>query len=110
MTVTENAGNAGTNTSGLVGQSVKRVEDDRLLVGNGRYVADVNPPGVLHAVFLRSPLAHARIVSIDAEPARRAPGVSAVFTGADIEELTHPFPPFSLSPLPSAGGSLQPAC
>lgn len=87
-----------SNTSGLVGQSVKRVEDDRLLTGNGRYVADVNPPGVLHAVFLRSPLAHATITSIDVAAARRAPGVVAVFTGADMEELTHPFPPFSMLP------------
>ncbi len=86
------------NTSGLVGQSVKRVEDDRLLVGNGRYVADVNPPGVLHAVFLRSPLAHATITSIDATAARRAPGVVAIFTGSDMEAITHPFPPFAMQP------------
>ena len=46
----------GTNLSGLVGQSVTRVEDDRLLIGNGRYVADLEPDGVLHAAFLRSPL------------------------------------------------------
>lgn len=87
-----------SNTSGLVGQSVKRVEDDRLLTGNGRYVADVDPPGVLHAVFLRSPLAHATIISIDVAAARRAPGVVAVFTGRDMEEITHPFPPFSMLP------------
>ena len=64
---------AGTNMSGLVGQSVTRVEDDRLLIGNGRYVADLEPDGVLHAAFLRSPLAHARITSIDVTAARRAP-------------------------------------
>ncbi|MGI9645305.1 MAG: xanthine dehydrogenase family protein molybdopterin-binding subunit, partial [Ilumatobacteraceae bacterium] len=87
MTVTE------TNRSGLVGQSVSRVEDVRLLQGGGTYVADVNPPGVLHAAFLRSPLPHATITSIDVEAARRAPGVAAVFTGADIEATTHPFVP-----------------
>lgn len=87
-----------TDSSGLVGQSVKRVEDDRLLRGNGKYVADINPPGVLHAVFLRSPMAHATITSIDASPARSAPGVVAVFTGADMEEMTHPFPPFAMLP------------
>ena len=84
--------------SGLVGQSVKRVEDDRLLTGNGRFVADINPPGVLHAAFLRSPLAHAGINSIDADAARRAPGVVAVITGAEMEEMTHPFPPFAMLP------------
>jgi carbon-monoxide dehydrogenase large subunit len=95
MTVTEEPT---TNTSGLVGQSVKRVEDERLLIGNGRYVADIDPPGALQAVFLRSPLAHAEITSIDVAEARRAPGVVAVFTGADMEELTHPFPPFAMLP------------
>lgn len=95
MTVTDPAP---TNRSGLVGQSVKRVEDDRLLTGNGRYVADVAPDDTLQAVFLRSPLAHARITSIDVGAAQRAPGVVAVFTGADIEEITHPFPPFSMMP------------
>jgi len=89
---------AGTNLSGLVGQSVTRVEDDRLLTGRGRYVADLDPVGVLHAAFLRSPYAHARITSIDVAAARRAPGVVAVFTGADIEAITHPFPPFFMLP------------
>jgi aerobic carbon-monoxide dehydrogenase large subunit len=89
---------ASGNRSGLVGQSVQRVEDDRLLRGNGRYVADVNPPGVLHAAFVRSPLAHATITSIDASAARRAPGVVAVITGAEMEQLTHPFPPFLMLP------------
>ncbi len=89
---------AGSNMSGLVGQSVTRVEDDRLLVGNGRYVADIEPDGVLHAAFLRSPLAHARITSIDVSASRRAPGVTAVYTGADIERLTHAFPPLMMSP------------
>ncbi|MCB0991954.1 MAG: hypothetical protein KDB16_13315, partial [Acidimicrobiales bacterium] len=59
----------------FVGQSVHRVEDDRLLRGAGRYVGDINPPGVLHAVFVRSPVAHAHIVSIDVEAARRSAGV-----------------------------------
>jgi carbon-monoxide dehydrogenase large subunit len=86
------------NSSGLVGQSVKRVEDDRLLRGNGKYVGDINPPGVLHAVFLRSPMAHATMTSIDVGAARLAPGVLAVYTGAEMEEMTHPFPPFAMLP------------
>lgn len=89
-----------TQTSGLgfVGQSVKRVEDDRLLRGNGKYVADVSPEGVLHATFLRSPMAHARITAIDTTEARRAKGVRAVFTGEDIVNASHPFPPFLMLP------------
>ncbi|MEM7286174.1 MAG: xanthine dehydrogenase family protein molybdopterin-binding subunit [Actinomycetota bacterium] len=83
-----------TSGLGFVGQSVKRVEDDRLLRGEGKFIADVNPEGVLHAAFLRSPMAHATIRSIDVGEARRARGVRAVFTGQDIVDLTHPFPPF----------------
>jgi aerobic carbon-monoxide dehydrogenase large subunit len=90
--------NEAPGLSGLVGQSVTRVEDDRLLTGRGRYVADVDPPGVLHAAFLRSPLAHARIKRIDVASAKRAPGVVTVFTGADIARLTRPFPPFFMLP------------
>lgn len=91
---------ADTQTSGLgfIGQSVKRVEDDRLLRGEGKFVADVTPPGTLHAAFVRSPMAHARIRSIDVSEARRARGVRAVFTGEDMEALTHPFPPFLMLP------------
>ncbi|WP_419928918.1 xanthine dehydrogenase family protein molybdopterin-binding subunit [Candidatus Poriferisocius sp.] len=89
-----------TQTSGLgfVGQSVTRVEDDRLLRGNGQYVADVDPPGVLHAAFLRSTFPHARITRLDVSAARAANGVVAVFTGEDMEEKTHPFPPFFMLP------------
>jgi aerobic carbon-monoxide dehydrogenase large subunit len=89
---------AAANRSGLVGQSVQRVEDDRLLTGNGKYVGDVQPTGVLHAAFVRSPLAHATITSIDVSAARRAPGVVRVITGAEMEEMTHPFPPFLMLP------------
>jgi carbon-monoxide dehydrogenase large subunit len=67
-----------------IGQSVKRFEDIRLLRGEGRFHGDVNLPGQVHAVLMRSPHAHARIVSIDAAAARRAPGVLAVLTGADL--------------------------
>ena len=83
-----------TSGLGFVGQSVTRVEDDRLLRGHGRYVADIEPEGVLHAAFLRSPFAHARIHGIDVSKARRSSGVTAVFTAAELNELTNPFPPF----------------
>ncbi|HLL26240.1 MAG TPA: xanthine dehydrogenase family protein molybdopterin-binding subunit [Xanthobacteraceae bacterium] len=62
-----------------------RVEDDRLLRGEGRYVDDVDFPNLVFAGFVRSPHAHARIKSIDAAEARRAPGVLAVLTAADMK-------------------------
>ncbi len=68
----------------LFGRSIKRREDPRLITGRGTYVDDVKLPGTTHAVFVRSPHAHARIRSIDAAEARRQPGVVAVFTGRDL--------------------------
>src|SRR6266581_1631392 len=70
-----------------IGQPIKRFEDVRLVRGGGRFHDDVNLPGQAHAVIVRSIHAHARIVTIDAARARRAPGVLAVFTGADVAEL-----------------------
>jgi carbon-monoxide dehydrogenase large subunit len=67
-----------------IGQAVTRFEDRRLLQGGGRYLDDVNLPGQLAAVVVRSMHAHARIRGIDVEAARKAPGVVAVFTGADL--------------------------
>ncbi|WP_337875033.1 xanthine dehydrogenase family protein molybdopterin-binding subunit [Elioraea sp.] len=67
-----------------IGQPVRRTEDPRLLRGRGRYVDDLAPPDALHAVFVRSPHPHARIVAIDAAAARAVPGVVAVVTGADL--------------------------
>ncbi len=75
----------------LVGTRVRRVEDRRLLTGQGCYVDDVQVPNMAHAAFVRSPHAHARIRSIDVAAARRHPGVVAVITGADIEAITNPF-------------------
>ena len=69
-----------------VGQSVVRKEDDPLLRGRGRYVADTMPRGTRHAVVLRSPHAHAGF-RIDAEKARAMPGVRLVLTGADTADL-----------------------
>ncbi len=70
-----------------IGRPLKRREDHRLLVGSGRYVDDISAPGCAHVVLLRSPHAHARIVTLDIEPARRAPGVVAVVTGAEVKHL-----------------------
>ncbi len=72
-----------------VGQSIPRVEDPSLLTGRGRFIDDLGVrPGTLHAAILRSPHAHAKIVSIDTEAANKARGVAAVLTGEDIKALT----------------------
>src|SRR4030095_2068057 len=64
-----------------LGRSVKRKEDDRFLQGRGNYVDDINLPGMLHMSILRSPVAHARINSIDTSAAEALPDVVAVVTG-----------------------------
>lgn len=69
-----------------VGQPVRRVEDDRFVVGKGKYGDDVNIAGQAYAVFVRSPHAHATIRSIDTSAAQDAPGVVAVLTGKDYEK------------------------
>jgi aerobic carbon-monoxide dehydrogenase large subunit len=74
------------------GASIKRSEDPRILTGTGRYVDDLKLPGMLHAAFVRSPLAHARVLSVDASAARALPGVVAVLTGAELEAMTVPGP------------------
>src|SRR5262245_14840392 len=67
-----------------IGAPLRRVEDRRFLTGRGRFVADIELPGALHCVLVRSPHAHARIRKIDTSAAASAPGVAAVFTGADM--------------------------
>src|SRR5262245_57644848 len=67
-----------------VGQSVRRIEDPRLLQGFGRYADDVNLPHQAYAVVVRSPHAHAAIRSVDTTAARAASGVLGVFTGEDL--------------------------
>ena len=70
------------------GASIKRSEDPRILTGAGRYVDDIKLPGMLHAAFVRSPLAHAHVLSVDISAARALPGVVAALTGADLEAIT----------------------
>ncbi|MCL6626256.1 xanthine dehydrogenase family protein molybdopterin-binding subunit [Alicyclobacillus shizuokensis] len=72
--------------STVFGQVVKRREDPRFITGRGQYTDDVQLPGMLYAAILRSPHAHARIIGIDVEAAKRAPGVVAVYTGRDLAE------------------------
>ena len=87
MSATEQA----TPTGKWVGQAMRRKEDPRMITGQGRYVDDVVVPGMLHMAVVRSPEAHARIVSIDTEGARTAEGVHGVFTGEDVD-LESPLP------------------
>jgi carbon-monoxide dehydrogenase large subunit len=72
-----------------LGAPLRRLEDPRLLTGGGRFTADLAPAGALHALFLRSPHAHARLAPLDPAPARAVPGVVAVFTAADTAGLGH---------------------
>ncbi len=73
-----------------IGQSVRRVEDERLLRGQGAYLADLRQPGTLEAVFVRSTHPHARVRAIQTDRARSAPGVAAVLTSRDIAGRTAP--------------------
>src|SRR5689334_4108475 len=74
----------GANETNFIGQSIRRKEDVRFLTGAGQYTDDVNPPHHTHAYFLRSPHAHAKIGRIDTSKAKNAPGVVAIYTGADL--------------------------
>lgn len=67
-----------------IGQSVRRTEDERLLTGLGQYVDDVRETGALHAAIVRSPLAHARILSIDSAAAAKLSGIVEILTGAEL--------------------------
>ena len=81
----------------LIGQPLTRREDPPLLTGHGQYVDDFAPAGTLHAFAVRSPLAHARVTSVDVTEARLAEGVAAVFTAADLAEQ-------GVGPLPGGEG------
>src|SRR5205814_9921838 len=74
-----------------IGKTVPRPNLDRLMQGRGLYVSDIELPRMAHVVFLRSPHAHARIVSIDASEARRMPGVIAVVTGPELAAVITPW-------------------
>jgi carbon-monoxide dehydrogenase large subunit len=99
-----------SDASPLVGASIRRKEDHRLLTGHGRYVADIVLPRTLHVAFVRSPFAHARIARIDTATARALPGVAAVVTAADLAGAVEPiraaarFPGFHASDWPILAG------
>jgi carbon-monoxide dehydrogenase large subunit len=75
-------------TPRMMGQPIKRREDPRLITGGGRYIDDIQLPGMLHLAMVRSPYGHARVTAIDTEAAKQAPGVVAVATAGDLEGAT----------------------
>ncbi|HJU97445.1 MAG TPA: aerobic carbon-monoxide dehydrogenase large subunit [Jiangellaceae bacterium] len=85
---------------GGVGHSVRRVEDDRLVQGDGHFVDDIVLPGMLHMAMLRSPIPHGRIVSIDTTAAAAVPGVVAVLTGEALDG-------YGLAWMPTLSGDTQ---
>src|SRR5438105_3234915 len=91
----------------FVGNPVERIEDLRFLRGRGQYIDDLTREGLLHAVILRSSVAHGRIRSIDADAARARPGVYAVITAAEIGDPV-PLIPMRQEPLPALKQYLQP--
>jgi carbon-monoxide dehydrogenase large subunit len=94
-------------SNAFVGSPVERVEDLRLLKGCGQYVDDLTRPGLLHAVILRSQVAHGHIRSIDTAAARARPGVVAVITAAEIGTAV-PTIPLRQEPLPALRQYEQP--
>jgi carbon-monoxide dehydrogenase large subunit len=91
----------------LVGSAVERMEDARFLSGSGYFADDLAVEGMLHAAILRSPIAHARIMAIDASAALAMPGIHAVLTAQDIGD-TIPIIPLRLAPLPEFEPFRQP--
>jgi aerobic carbon-monoxide dehydrogenase large subunit len=76
-----------TSQAPFVGRRYPRLEDPPLLRGEARFVADLHPPRMLEVAFVRSPIAHGAIRSIDTQSARKLPGVHAVYTIADLRNV-----------------------
>src|SRR5262249_34288618 len=104
MTGTHSRKRFGVSETRYIGRRHPRIEDRTLIRGAGRFVDDLNPPGLLEAAFLRSPAAHSVINSIDPTAARKLPGVHAVYTLADLrpvlnaDRLPLQFPSTALPP------------
>jgi len=67
----------------FIGKPIKRREDNRFLKGAGKYTDDIKLMGMTHSAFVRSPYAHAKVVSVDTSAAKKAEGVVAIYTGSD---------------------------
>jgi aerobic carbon-monoxide dehydrogenase large subunit len=89
-----------------IGSPVERIEDFRFLRGRGQFVGDLKREGMWHAAILRSPIAHGRLIAVDATAALTIPGVRAVITASDIGAV--PKIPLRLLPLPGTERFLQP--
>jgi carbon-monoxide dehydrogenase large subunit len=85
----------GVTGTSILGNPVRRVEDPRILFGRARYVADLDLPGGLTALFVRSTMAHARIESVDTATAAKMPGVAAIYT---VDDGLPDLPPFPMAP------------
>ena len=83
-----------------MGHSRKRVEDERFVRGAGKFIDDITIPGMLHMSIVRSPYAHAKILSINSEKALAIPGVLAVITGETLKE-------YNLHWMPTIAGDTQ---
>jgi carbon-monoxide dehydrogenase large subunit len=94
------AGPEATRRTGVIGSSVPRKEDERLLRGDGRFTDDIDPAHVLYMAVARCPYPHARVVRVDATAARRLDGVRHVLVGADVRAATEPLT--VLRPVPGA--------
>jgi len=88
---------SGSAPSGFIGRSIRRKEDRRLLTGRGLYVADLHLPNMAHVAFFRSPVAHARLVSVDVTAAGAVPGVVLALSGADLLRALPPVPDHQVS-------------
>ncbi len=108
MTTTESSGETAPETTPLIGAPMRRVEDRAFLTGDGTFTADLSLPGEVHAIFVRSPHAHAELGAIDTAAALAVPGVLAVYTAADLRAAgVLPLPTGAGEPLP-AGETLRP--
>ena len=76
-----------SSTNGMIGKSVKRVEDKRFITGKGNFTDDIILPLQTYAAFVRSNYAHAKILAVDINEAKAMPGVIAIFTGADVADV-----------------------
>ena len=72
-----------------IGRPMRRLEDERLITGRGRYAGDIKLDGTLHLALSRSPLPHARIEAIDTSTAKAMPGVVAVWTASDLPAVSY---------------------
>ena len=88
--------------SQYVGARVKRIEDPKLIRGEGAYLDDLRLAGTLHAVFVRSPHGHARVRKVDLSRARTHPGVAAAYAADDLREIQRPLPVIPVDGMRSA--------